>query len=609
MAKRTPSYFDLPKSRINRESLKASRFLLGYLRPYRGKFTISLIALLLSSLAGLAFPGFTGLLIDAAMHPGPDLRHNLGSLTLVMLGVLALQSVFSFVRTYFVAEVSERSLADLRRDLYAQVVRLPMSFFHGNRVGELTSRINNDIGMIQQTLTITTSELIRQMVILVGGIALVAYTSPRLTLVILFCVPVVTALAVVFGRAIRRASKRVQDLYAELSTGIEETFQGITVVKAFTAEERESTRIQSKLREIIGTSLSVARARAAFIALVMFILFGGIVGVIWYGGRMVQTGGISLGQLTSFVLYAVFVGGAMGSFADLYGMLQRALGASERVRELFESTAESVTLSAERPRLRGEVEFRDVEFAYPSRPDVPVLRGVSFRVPSGSTLALVGPSGAGKSTITGLLMRFYEPTTGEIIVDGEPASGYGLADYRSHVGIVPQDIVLFGGTIAENIAYGDPDATTDRIRGAARMANALEFIESFPGGFDTIVGERGVQLSGGQRQRVAIARAILKNPSILILDEATSSLDAESERLVQQALERVMRGRTTFVIAHRLSTIRNARQIAVIRNGAVVEFGSYRELIDARGTFARLVALQNRDGGDLIDEGALAGAE
>jgi ABC-type multidrug transport system fused ATPase/permease subunit len=450
-------------------------------------------------------------------------------------------------------------------------------------------------------MTTTLSELIRQSVILIGGIGLIAYTSMRLTAVILISVPLLVGLALVFGRMIRRESKRVQDLYAELNTIAEETFQGISVVKAFTAEGRESGRYRQRLTELIRISLKVARARGAFVAFIIFVLFGGIVGVIWYGGQLVQEGQLTIGELTSFVLYAVFVGGAMGSFADLYGSFQRALGASERVRELLHGVDEAIEHVDQVAKLRGHVVLQNVGFAYASRPDVEVMHDVSIDIPAGSSLALVGPSGAGKSTLAGLLMRFYEPTTGAVIVDGEPATSYPLSEYRSAIAIVPQDVLLFGGTIAENIGYGRPEATAEEIREAARLSNALEFIESFPEGFETIVGERGVQLSGGQRQRVAIARAILKNPSILILDEATSSLDSESERLVQQALDRVMQNRTTVIIAHRLSTIRNADRVAVMHNGTIAELGTYDELVAMGGLFARLVTMQDRVGEDIID--------
>jgi len=598
-----PGVAEPPKARITMSTIEGSRFILRYMRPYRWKFLVALVSLLISSLAGLAFPGLTGLLIDVVAGTGRSTGWTLGSLALLVIGVLLTQSIFSYVRTYYLMEVAERSLADLRQNLYDKILRLPMSFFNSSRVGELSSRVSADVGTIHTTITTTMSELIRQTIIMIGGVGLVIYTSPRLTTLILIPIPILVAIAVVFGRAIRKESREVQNLYAQLNTIVEETLQGISIVKGFTSEDRESQRYRTDLQRMITVSLRVARARGAFIAFIIFILFGGITAVIWYGGGLVQEGVLSIGDLTSFILYAAFVGGAMGSFADLYASVQRALGASERIREiLIDTPAEPLEKAPERVRIAGEVEFRNVSFSYPTRPDVTVLSDISLRVPTGASLALVGSSGAGKSTIANLLMRFFEPTEGTLLVDGRNAADYPLDGYRSELAVVPQDTTLFGGTIAENIHYGNPEATREQIREAAELANALEFIESFPDGFSTIVGERGVRLSGGQRQRIAIARAILKDPSILILDEATSYLDAESERLVQEALERVMRQRTTFVIAHRLSTIRTADMVAVMRQGRVVEYGAYDELIALGGTFARLVAIQQRVGEDIIDE-------
>ena len=581
--------------RLKKLSIREIRFLLGYLRPYRGRFSIALVALLFSSFAGLAFPGLTGALIDAVESPGDGLFESLDRLAIFFFAILVLQSVFSFIRTYYMQEVSERSLADLRQDLYDHLLTLPMDFYFRNRVGDLTSRLTTDITTIQTTMTTTLSELIRQSIILIGGITLVVYTSGRLTLVILGALPIVVALAVWFGRVIRRASRRVQDLYAELNTTAEETFQGISVVKAFTAEIREQARFGEKLAHIIGVSLGVARARAAFIAFVVFLLFGGVVGVVWYGGRLVQEGELSIGELTSFVLYAAFVGGAMGSFADLYGSLQKALGAAERIREMLDEEPEQSGGDPISGSVgpRGENLVLDhVSFAFPTRRDVTVLDDVSLDVEAGSSLALVGPSGAGKSTIINLILRFYAPGSGTIRLGGVDIDTIPLQEYRSLLAVVPQEVLLFGGTILENIAYGRPDATRTEIEEAARKAHALEFIERFPDRFETVVGERGVQLSGGEKQRVAIARAILRNPRLLILDEATSALDSESERLVQQALDNVMKGRTTIVIAHRLSTIRNVDRIAVIRSGRVVEYGGYDELLDAGGLFSSMLSAQ-----------------
>ncbi len=582
-----------PERRFKPLSLSGLRFLLGYLKPYKGEFAVSMIALLFSSFAGLAFPGMSGKLVDAAQHPSDDLLNNLDALAAIFLGVLIVQAIFSYIRTYYLQEVSERGLADLRKDLYTHILALPIDFFHRNRVGDLTSRLGTDVTAIQATVTTTLSEMIRQFILLVGGIILVILISPKLTLVIIGALPVVVVLAVFFGRAIRKSSKQVQEHYAELNTIAEETFQAISVVKAFTAEVREAKRFDRKLTTIIDVSLRVARARGAFIAFVVFLLFGGIIAVIWYGGTLVQSGTISTGELLSFVLYAAFVSGAMGSFADLYGNLQRALGYAERIRDILGEKMEPVAdLGSSAVKSAGHIEFRNVSFAYPTRPDSSVIEGISLDIPGGTSLAIVGPSGAGKSTLANLLTRFYDPTEGEILIDGKRITEIPLAEYRSMVAVVPQEVILFGGTIMENILYGRFDATEEEAREAARKANALEFIERFPQGFETIVGERGVQLSGGQRQRIAIARAILKDPAILILDEATSALDTESESLVQDALERVMRGRTTFVIAHRLSTIRNTDNIAVLRNGQIVEKGSYEGLIGRDGTFARMVALQ-----------------
>ena len=585
--------------RFKRLSSEGLRFLFRYLKPYRGKFLISMISLLFSSFAGLAFPAMAGIMLDAAQNPSDGLLGNLNMLAVLFMGAMAFQAIFSFVRTYYLQEVSERALADLRHDLYSHVVTLPLDFFHRNRVGDLTSRLGSDITAIQSSMTTNLSEMIRQSILLIGGIVLVILISSKLTLVILGALPIVVILAVLFGRSIRKSSRKVQDRYAELNTIAEESFQAISVVKAFTAELREAKRFNTKLESIIDISMKVARARGAFIAFVVFLLFGGVVGVIWYGGTLVQSNDITTGELLSFVLYAAFIGGAMGSFADLYSNLQRSLGSAERIRDILQDEGEFISKTApvtmDNGRMAGHLVFDNVSFAYPTRPDITVIKDLSLDIPSGSSLAIVGPSGTGKSTIANLLIRFYEPTNGIISVDGKPINSISLTEYRNMVAIVPQEVILFGGTIMENILYGRADATEEEARVAAEKANVLEFISKFPEGFQTIVGERGVQLSGGQRQRIAIARAILKDPAILILDEATSALDSESESLVQEALKRIMRGRTTFVIAHRLSTVRDTDQIVVLHDGKAVERGTYDELLAENGIFAGMVALQ-RDG-------------
>ena len=583
-------------------SSRELKFLFGYIRPYSGKFAIAMVALLFSSFAGLAFPGLTGALIDAVENPHDGFLGNLDSLAFYFLLLLLVQSGFSFVRTYYLQEVSERSLADLREKLYAQILRLPVEYFNRTRVGDLTSRLSADVTTIQTTMTTTLSEMIRQTIILIGGITLVIYTSSQLTLVILGALPIVVGLAVLFGRFIRKASRRVQDLYAELNTNAEESFQGISVVKAFTSEGREQKRFSDKLTGIIAVSLGVAKARAAFIAFVVFVLFGGVVAVVWYGGRLVQSGELSIGELTSFVLYAAFVGGAMGSFADLYGGLQKALGAAEKIREILEEKPEISPATADLVHdvPRGDLSFSHVTFSYPTRPDVTVLKEIDLDLERGKSLALVGPSGSGKSTIANLLLRFYEPDSGAITIDGRPIDEIDLVAWRSRVAVVPQEVLLFGGTIEENIRYGRPGAEVADVEDAADQANALSFIKKFPDGLQTVVGERGIQLSGGERQRVAIARAILRDPELLILDEATSALDTESEQLVQEALYRVMQGRTTVVIAHRLSTIRRVDTIAVIRDGTIAELGSYDDLL-ARDTLFRSMLMLQDGGSHLAD--------
>jgi ATP-binding cassette subfamily B protein len=469
-----------------------------------------------------------------------------------------------------------------------------MTFFGQRRVGELNSRLAADLTQIESTLIMVVPQFLRQTLILLGGIILIASTSARLTLIMLSAVPPVIVLAVVFGRKLRQNSRDAQDKLAETGTIVEETLQGIFNVKAFVNESFEIARYGRSMDAYLRIALRGARLRGAFIAFIIFALFGCIVVVLWSGASLLQSGRISLGEMTRFVLYTAFVAGAMGQFADLYSQVQKAVGASQRVRELLREQPEFALAPAElRPPLRGEVEFRDVQFRYPSRPEVTVLKGISFSVRPGEKIALVGPSGSGKSTIISLLLRFYDPQSGELRLDGRPAPDYPLAWLRNQMSIVPQEALLFGGSIYENIAYGRPAATEAEVLEAARQAYAHEFIAPFPEGYQTLVGERGVKLSGGQRQRVAIARAILKNPAILILDEATSSLDSESERLVQLALDRLMENRTAFMIAHRLATVRRADRILVIRDGQLVESGTHAELHrQENGLYRRLAELQ-----------------
>jgi len=609
MARRNPSAEDialerLPKAPLNRETLRETLTLARYVRPYRARFFAGLSTLFVSALLGLAFPLLAGSLIDAALHPGHAVIPLLGVLSLNQVALLlaasvSIQALASFNSALSFNRVGQSALADLRHDCYRRLISLPMAFFGRRRVGELTSRVSTDVAQIEGALIDALPQMCRQTVFLLGGVTMIALTSGRLTAVMLGTLPILIAAAVFFGRRLRKYSRETQDQLASTNTIVEETLQAIASVKAFANEAFELGRYDRANARVLAAALGAARWRAVFVAFFILALFGGIVIVLWFGAGLLQSGGITPGELTRFVLYTTFVAGAMGQAAELFSQIQKTVGATQRVRELLREPAE-IELDAPAAacpslpaRLRGEVAFEGVNFRYPARPEVAVLHDVTLAARPGERIALVGPSGAGKSTLTALLLRFYDPDGGRLLIDGRDARDYPLAWLRGQMAIVPQDVLLFGGTIAENIVYGRPGADDAAIREAARLANADDFISAFPGGYATLVGDRGIQLSGGQRQRIAIARAILKDPAILILDEATSSLDSESERLVQVALERLMKGRTTFIVAHRLATIRTADRIAVIEAGRIVELGSHDELsAKPDGLYRRLSSLQ-----------------
>lgn len=580
------------KRQITKDTLKKLIGIFRFLAPYKFTFIIGLICLMLSSVMLMAFPFFAGKLLDVASGKEVPYFNSINTIALVLLGILVVQSIFSFTRVYTFAIVSEKSLADVRNTVYKKIIWLPITFFDNRRVGELTSRITSDVAILQDTFTTTFAELIRQVLTLTIGIGVIFYFAPKLTVFMLLTFPAIILLALFFGKAIRKFSRQVQDKLAEANVIVEESLQAITVVKAFTNEWFEIERYKKALNSVVDVALRSARFRGLFISFVIFALFGGIVAVVWYGATLVQSGEITIGDLLSFVLYTTFIGGSIAGLGDIYAQIQRSIGASERILEIIDQKDEQEALSSSL-KLRGDIDFKNVNFAYPSRPEYEVLKGLDFSIKAGEKVALVGQSGSGKSTIINLLMRFYPLQQGDITVDGLPHLSYNLTAYRGNVGIVPQEVILFGGTIQENIAYGKPGASVAEIIEAARKANAYEFIERFPDGLNTMVGERGVKLSGGQRQRIAIARAILRDPSILILDEATSSLDAESEVLVQEALEKLMEGRTTLIIAHRLSTIRKVDRIFVIREGQLAETGSHTELSQQQnGIYSNLLKLQ-----------------
>lgn len=578
--RRSKSTEDEPKKKITKDALKKSLRLFKYVKPYAGTFSLGLVFLFLSSLASMVFPYLTGQLVDAANQ---DFIKDINKIALLLLGVFFLNAIFSYFRIYLFAIVTQKTLANLRQATYNQLIQLKMKFFAERRVGELTSRISSDISLLQETLTTTIAEFLRQIIIIIIGVSLLTYISVKLTLLMLALVPVVVVIAVIFGKKIKNLSKIAQDRVADSTVIVEETLQAIATVKAFVNEQFEFNRYRDKTNEVIGVSLIAARWRGAFASFIIFCLFGSIIAVIWYGVILVQENQLSVGDLFTFILYSVFVGASLGGIADLYSQLQKAIGATENLLEIFDEDREEATDSSSHRIEKGSIGFRTVSFHYPNRPDVEVLKSISFEIESGQQIALVGPSGAGKTTITALLLRFFKVTEGAIIIDGKSIDEYSLVNLRSEMAIVPQDVVLFGGTIYDNILYGKPSASIEEVERAAERANALEFINGFPEGMDTLVGERGVQLSGGQRQRLAIARAILKDPKILILDEATSSLDSQSEKLVQEALEKLMKGRTSLVIAHRLSTIQKADRILVLNEGELVESGTHEELTAIEG--------------------------
>jgi ATP-binding cassette subfamily B protein len=580
------------KRKLDKAGLKKLAGIFRFLLPYKGLFILGFVALGLSTFTIMAFPKLAGELVDVATGSSKYFS-TIGQVVLTLVIVLFIQSIFSFIRVYTFSNVSERGMADVRKAVYQKILWLPMSFFDSRRTGELMSRLTSDVGTLQDTFSFTLAEFFRQVLSLIFGMVIIFYLTPSLALFMLLTFPVIVVAALIFGTYIRKLSRKTQDKLAEANVIVEESFQSVFVVKAFTNELFQINKYTRALQEVVTIAIRSSLYRSLFVSFVIFVLFGGIVAIGWHGANLVQTHQLQPGELFSFVFYTAIIGFSIAGLGDIYAQLQRAIGASERVLDILEMKDESEAIQDHRLHLSGEITFTDVSFSYPSRADFPVLKDLNFKIKSGEKIALVGKSGSGKSTITNLIMRFYPVSEGHIMVDGNDIQSYHLTGYRHNIGVVPQEVILFGGTIEENIAYGKPGASLDEIKDAARKANALDFIESFPEGFKTLVGERGVKLSGGQRQRIAIARAILKDPAILILDEATSSLDAHSEVLVQQALEKLMEGRTTIVIAHRLSTIKKVDRIFVINDGRLAEMGSHAELTQVNnGIYSTLLKLQ-----------------
>jgi subfamily B ATP-binding cassette protein MsbA len=575
-------------------------------RPYRGLLLVATLALVLSSVASLAFPMAVRYLLDAAF-----INRDRSLLDRVALGLVALfcvQAVLNYTQAYLLSVVGEQAVAGLRREVFARLLEMPPGFFADRRTGELTSRLTVDIGVLQGVLSHQISEFARQVLALLGGVILLTWLQPRLTLTALLVAPVVVGTAMVFGRRLRQMTMGVHDRIAEATAVAEEAFSQIRTVQSFVQERAERARYGERVAASVRTALQRARVRGMFFGMLTLSTFAAIVFVLWQGGLLVLDGRLTAGALVGFLLYTITIAASVGALATSFSSYQEAVGAAQRVFEILEMQPAIADAPGAVPLpapVRGEVVFEGVSFRYQDDASLPLtLEHVTLRVAPGEVVALVGPSGGGKTTLVSLLPRFWNLEQGRITLDGLDIQSIRLADLRSAIGIVPQDPALFSGTIRENIAYARPKATEAEVRAAARAAHAAEFIDRLPLGYETRVGERGVKLSGGQRQRVAIARAILKNPAVLILDEATSNLDTESERLIEDALSQLLVGRTTLIIAHRLSTVQRADRLVVVDRGRIVEEGTHGELLARRGLYARLYQRQFREDGPAMMVGS-----
>ena len=589
------------KIELSKESYQKAGSFLKFIKPYSGLYSIGWIFLVLSSLTAMLFPALMGQLIGSNPEEEPlfdlgsiDLT-NINVLLLIMLTVFGAQALFSFFRVWIFSTVTEKVLRDLKRNAFEKLVNLPLDFYNKNKVGELTSRVATDINLLQETLNTTIAEFFRQIVTIAAALAFILYVSWQLSFWMLAVVPLLAIIAIVFGRYIKKLSKSAQSESASANSILDEVLTGIVNVKAFTSESYESNRFIQRINNVMKVNIKSGLMRGLFISFIIFGMFGGIAFVIWKAKSLEVAELITRAEFISFILFTIFLGTSFGAIPDLYAKIQKAIGATEHLMGILEEPAEPKS-GSELVDFKGRVAFKDVVFRYPQRKEATVLNGISFDCSVGETTALVGSSGAGKSTISSLLMRFYDVKEGGIYFDGQNVNDIAIENLREQIAIVPQEVILFGGTVKENILYGKQDATDEEVMEAAKKANAYDFIMDFPEQMETLVGDRGIQLSGGQKQRIAIARAVLKNPKILILDEATSALDSESERLVQDALDKLMIGRTSFVIAHRLSTIKNADNILVLDNGKIVEQGKHDELINNKeGAYYKLNKIQLRE--------------
>lgn len=601
----------LPKTKISKQALLQSLQLFRYMsKTNRWLFALGTVFLAITAAASLAFPKLLGEMMDTAnvfksgnTQPDPS---KIKEIATYFIYLFIIQAVFSFGRIALYVRVTEDLTFGLRKDLFASIIRQNMQFFHGSRVGDLMSRFSADIAQIQDAFTTNLAMFIRQILVLLGGIVVLFTTSPKLAWLMLATLPAMIAVALFFGRFIRKKSTEVQDLTAGNNIIVEETLSGIESVKAFTNESFEIQRFTKNAFSLKNYAITRGYWRGAFSSFIIVCMFGVIVWLIYQGLSMVQQGDMKIGELFNFMILTAFVGSSIGGMAEQFVQIQKTLGSIDRVLQLIDTPGEdqltSNQSSSPKPNFSDTLSFNNIKFTYPGENNPEVLSDLSFVINPGETVALVGSSGSGKSTIVNLVYQFYQPTAGKITLGNKSLSEFNLQEYRNYFALVPQEVLLFGGTILENIRYGNPSATDEEVKQAAQLANALTFIESFPKGFDSLVGDRGVLLSGGQKQRIAIARAILRNPAFLILDEATSALDSESEIQVQKALAKLMQNRTSLVIAHRLSTIRNANTIILLKQGKIHEMGSHESLMANENSIYRKMVEQQLNPEDFFDK-------